>query len=107
MVLLSAFMVPMSVGTYLAYSSVLMIMMIVMIVRIKGVIILALKLDKAVDTIKLNKAIAAEVGNSTLTHTIRALFKVAYHQGEEVILLVVREPAALPNFFIFMYYDIG
>ena len=59
-----------------------MMMMMMMIVRIKGVTMRALKLDKAVDTIKLNKAIATAVGNSTLTHTIKALFKVAYHQGE-------------------------
>jgi hypothetical protein len=78
-----------------------------MIVRNKGVITLALKLDKEVDTIKLNKTIAAAVGNNTLTHIIKALFKVAYHQGEKVILLVVREPAALPKFFIFMYFNIG
>ena len=71
-----------------------------MIVRIRYVIMLALNLDRVARTIKLNRAIAVTVGNITLMHTTRALFKGAYHQGKEVILHVMIKLPALPNFFI-------
>ena len=57
-VLLSALMVPMSIGTYVAYSSTDDDDMTEMIAKIRNVIMLALKLDKVVRTIKLNKVIA-------------------------------------------------
>jgi hypothetical protein len=84
----------------------MMMMMTAMIVRIRSVIMRALKLDKVARTIKLKKAIAVTVGNIMLMHITRALFRVAYHQVEEVILHVMTRLVALPNSFYFKYFDI-
>jgi hypothetical protein len=72
-----------------------------MIRRIRNVTMLALKQDRVAHTIKLNKVIVVATGNITLMHITKALFKVAYHQGEEVILHVMKKLLALPNFFCF------
>jgi hypothetical protein len=86
---------------------VMMMTMIPMIVKIRFVIIVALKLDRVARTIKLNKVIVVPVKHITLMHITRALFKVAYHQGAEVILHVKIKRLALPSFFYFYAFLIS
>jgi hypothetical protein len=79
---------------------VMMMMMMTMTVRINNVIMLALNLEAVARSIKLNKVIAVSTGNIMLMHTTKALFKVAYHQAEEVILHAMIKLLVLPNFFV-------
>ena len=62
------------------------------------------EVDRVARTIKLNKAIAVTADNITLMHITRALFKVAYHQVEEVILHVMIKLVVLPNSFYFYVF---
>jgi hypothetical protein len=75
-----------------------------MIVKIRNVITQAMNLGKVTRIIKLSKVNAVTMGNNTLTHTTKALFKVAYHQGEEVILGIVIKLVALTSFFYFYVF---
>jgi hypothetical protein len=78
----------------------MMMMMMKMIVRIRYVTMMALNPDRLAHTIKLNRMIAEMARNIMHMHTTRALFKVAYHQVEEVILHAMIKLVAHPNFFL-------